>query len=119
MPTVESAAPVVALTQTAVRRVKDLIAKKNSSALGLRIAVKGGGCSGLSYAMALEEHPRETDIAWEIEGVRVWVDPKSARFLTGATLDYSLKNILEGGFLFQNPNASRTCGCGTSFQPRK
>jgi iron-sulfur cluster assembly protein len=117
MPAIETGAPVVTLTPAAVRRVKDLIAKKGNPALGLRLGVRGGGCSGLSYTMALEEQARENDLTWETEGIRVWVDPKSARFLRGATLDFSLKNILEGGFIFQNPKASRTCGCGTSFQP--
>lgn len=116
----ESTAPEapVTLTPAAIRQVKYLIKKKGDPSLGLRIGVKGGGCSGLSYVMALEPEPREKDIQYQAEDLRVFVDPKSARFLAGTTLDYSIKNLLEGGFLFDNPNATRTCGCGTSFQPK-
>jgi len=114
----EMSEPVVTLTPAAIQRVKHLIEKKGDPNLGLRIGVRGGGCSGLSYLLALEAAPRENDLTFEMDGLRVFVDPKSARFLQGTTLDYSLKNILEGGFLFHNPNASRTCGCGTSFQPK-
>lgn len=114
----ETTTPVVTLTPAAIRRVKQLIQKKGDPGLGLRIGVRGGGCSGLSYVLALEAAPRENDLTYEADGIPVFVDPKSARFLEGTTLDYSLKNILEGGFLFHNPNASRTCGCGTSFQPK-
>ena len=111
-------APIVAITPAAAKQVRYLIGKKGDPSLGLRIGVKGGGCSGLSYVMALEPAERETDITYRVEELRVFVDPKSARFLAGTTLDYSVKNILEGGFIFHNPNASRTCGCGTSFQPK-
>ena len=113
------AEPVVTLTPAAVQRVKQLIARKAEPGLALRLGVKGGGCSGLSYVMALDDRTRPGDLVWEVDGVAVWVDPKSARFMAGTTVDYSTKNILDGGFQFHNPNASRTCGCGTSFQPRK
>ena len=80
--------------------------------------MKGGGCSGLSYVINLEAEPRENDNVFVTEGIRVFIDPKSARFIEGTTLDYSLKNLLEGGWVFTNPNAGRTCGCGTSFTPK-
>jgi iron-sulfur cluster assembly protein len=116
--TPDAAAPVVEITPAAAKQVRYLMAKKGDPSLGLRVAVKGGGCSGLSYVLGLEPEPRETDLAYETEGIRVFVDPKSARFLAGTTLDYSVKNLLEGGWIFENPNAGRTCGCGTSFQPK-
>jgi iron-sulfur cluster assembly protein len=108
----------VRLTPAAVRQVRHLIAKRGELDLGLRVGVKGGGCSGLSYFMNLEPEPRPNDVVLEADGLRVFVDPKSAKFLAGTTLDYSVKNLLEGGWVFQNPNAGRTCGCGTSFQPK-
>ena len=114
---------IIEITPAAVNRMKQLIAKKGESNLGVRIGVKGGGCSGLSYTLALESasSPRiggGADVTWEAEGVRIVVDPKSARFLTGMQLDYSIKNLLEGGWVFDNPNAARSCGCGTSFTPK-
>jgi iron-sulfur cluster assembly protein len=114
----DCAAPVVEITATAAKQVQFLIQKKGDPSLGLRIGVKGGGCSGLSYVMNLEPAPRDNDVVFEAQGVRVFVDPKSARFLEGTTLDYSIKNLLEGGWVWTNPNAGRTCGCGTSFTPK-
>jgi len=118
MSTVVTSEPIVILTPAAAKQVRYLMQKKGDLSLGLRLAVKGGGCSGLSYVMNLEPAPRPNDLTYELEGIRIFVDPKSARFLRGTTLDFSLRNLLEGGFLFHNPNASRTCGCGTSFQPK-
>jgi iron-sulfur cluster assembly protein len=109
---------VLNLTAAAAKQVRFLIQKKGDSTLGLRVGVKGGGCSGLSYVMNLEPAPRDQDIVFEAEGIRIFVDPKSARFLSGTTLDYSVKNLLEGGWVWTNPNAGRTCGCGTSFTPK-
>jgi iron-sulfur cluster assembly protein len=110
--------PVLEVTPAALKQMKYLRAKKGDETLGVRVGVKGGGCSGLSYVLALEPTPSERDLVLEFDDMRVFVDPKSARFLAGTTLDYSIKNLLEGGWVFQNPNASRTCGCGTSFQPK-
>jgi iron-sulfur cluster assembly protein len=126
MSTVETAAPeaprsegaVLNVTPAAAKQVRFLIQKRGDPSLGLRVGVKGGGCSGLSYVMNLEPAPRENDITFETQGLRVFVDPKSARFLEGTTLDYSIKNLLEGGWVWTNPNAGRTCGCGTSFTPK-
>src|SRR5262245_19923608 len=102
----------ITLTEAAVNQVKHLIQKKGDPSLALRIGVKGGGCSGLSYVMGFEHSPREHDIVTESGGIRVLVDPKSARFIEGTTLDFNIKNLLEGGWVFHNPNASRSCGCG-------
>jgi len=114
----EAAEPIVTLTPAAVKQVNYLIEKQNRGRQCLRIAVKGGGCSGLSYVMNLEPAPRERDTVIDIEGLTVIIDPKSARFISGLNLDYTVKNLLEGGWKFSNPNAQRSCGCGTSFTPK-
>lgn len=111
-------APSITLTAAAIDQVKFLMRKKGSEALGLRLGVRGGGCSGLSYVMRLEEAPAESDFVLEQGGIRIFIDRKSARFLDGVTLDYSLANLLEGGWKWINPNAARSCGCGTSFTPK-
>ena len=82
---------------------------------GLRIGIKAGGCSGLSYTFAWEAAPREGDHVFEgAEGSKVFVDPKSYQFIQGTTLDYDTA-LVSRGFIFNNPNAKSTCGCGTSF----
>ena len=83
-------------------------------ACGLRIAVRGGGCSGFEYAIDFEKEPRENDLVLEYDGLNVYVDPISSRFLEGTTIDYSL-GMTGTGFKFHNPKASGTCGCGSSF----
>jgi iron-sulfur cluster assembly protein len=113
-----SETPLITITPAAAKQMKYLRDKKGDTSVGVRVGVKGGGCSGLSYTLQLEPESRENDTVYELDGIRVFIDPKSAKFLAGTTLDYSIKNILEGGWVFQNPNASRTCGCGTSFQPK-
>lgn len=118
MSLVDTSQALVLLTPAAAKQVRFLAQRKGDPALALRVGVKGGGCSGLSYVLNLEKEPREGDLVYESEGVRVFVDPRSARFLTGTTLDFSVKNLLEGGWVFDNPNASRSCGCGTSFTPK-
>jgi len=115
---ISSTETVLELTAAAVKQVRNLRSRKGNVDLGLRVGVKGGGCSGLSYVMNLEEAPRDTDIVHQFEDIRVWVDPKSARFLQGMVIDYSIKNLLEGGWVYNNPNAGRSCGCGTSFTPK-
>ena len=114
----EAAEPIVTLTPSAVKQVNFLIEKQNRLKPCLRIAVKGGGCSGLSYVMNLEAAPAERDLVFNIDGLKVLVDSKSAQFINGLNLDYSVKNLLEGGWRFNNPNAQRSCGCGTSFTPK-
>ena len=106
---------VVTLTEAAVRQIKRNMARSGNEGKVLRLGVKGGGCSGLSYVMAFEDAAGAGDHAWDADGLSVVVDPKSARFLAGTTLDYSVKNLMEGGFVFHNPNATRSCGCGSSF----
>ncbi len=80
----------------------------------LRLGVKGGGCSGMSYVLAFDERPREGDTVYQIQGLTVYIDPKSQFYLSGTTLDFS-DGLNARGFAFNNPNATRTCGCGHSF----
>lgn len=104
------------VTPNAVNRIRTILAKEGIPADqgGLRLGVKGGGCSGLSYAIAPDARPRETDRIFTFEDVRVFVDPKSFIYLKGMTLDYEV-TLMRQGFLFHNPNSARSCGCGTSF----
>ena len=117
-PVTETSARLVTLTPAAIAQVKRLRAKKGNDGLHLRVGVKGGGCSGLSYVLALEDAPRATDAVYDVDGVTVLVDPKSAQFIQGMTLDYSTANLLEGGWKYLNPNVQKSCGCGTSFTPK-
>ena len=105
----------ISLTEKAVAQVRRLMAQENIPAThGLRVSVKGGGCSGLSYVLGFDADPKETDKVMEMHGMRVFVDPKSLFHISGTVLDYS--DGLNGkGFIFQNPKAARTCGCGSSF----
>ncbi len=104
------------VTERAVKRIRAAMAKEGISPLegGLRLGVKGGGCSGLSYSIAFDTHPRERDRIFNFDSVRVFVDPKSFVYLHGVTLDYE-ETLMRQGFNFINPNSARACGCGTSF----
>jgi iron-sulfur cluster assembly protein len=107
---------VIHLTEKAASKIRELLAKDGIPADtgGLRIGVQGGGCSGLSYAMRLETQARDRDKVFEEHGTRLFVDPKSYLYLDNTTLDY-LEELMKHGFVFQNPRASRSCGCGSSF----
>ena len=118
-PTVDpqpAAAQGVHVTPNAVKRIRVILAKEGIAPEegGLRLGVKGGGCSGLSYAIAFDTHPRERARIFTFDGVRVFVDPKSFVYLSGMTLDYE-ETLMRQGFNFINPNSTRSCGCGTSF----
>jgi iron-sulfur cluster assembly accessory protein len=105
---------VITVTDSAAAKVKSLIESEGDDALALRVAVRPGGCSGFSYEMFFDSDIATDDIAQEIDGVRVVVDPASADLLQGAVLDF--KDGLQGaGFAIENPNATRSCGCGKSF----
>jgi iron-sulfur cluster assembly protein len=106
---------MIQISENASKQIRKLLDKQGMPAGGLRIGVKAGGCSGLSYVFAWEEQPRQGDqvIAGEL-GTRIFVDPKSHAFLDGTVLDYDT-SLISKGFVFQNPNAKSTCGCGTSF----
>lgn len=108
--------PVVQLSERAIHRIRELISKeKLPPTAGLRMAVQGGGCSGLSYGVRFESQPTARDNVFEFgEGVRVFVDPKSLIYLAGTVLDYKTE-LMQQGFVFENPNAKKGCGCGASF----
>jgi len=105
----------ITLTEKARSEVKKIMeANKIPETYGLRVGVKGGGCSGLSYSLGFDSEARDNDKMLEIDGVRIFVDPKSLFYLSGTQLDFT--DGLNGrGFVFNNPNATKTCGCGSSF----
>jgi iron-sulfur cluster assembly protein len=106
---------MIAISENAGRQIHKLLEKQGILHGALRVAVKAGGCSGLSYTFAWEETPRADDEVYEgPHGTRVFVDPKSLRFLAGTILDYDT-SLLSKGFVVENPNAKSSCGCGTSF----
>jgi iron-sulfur cluster assembly accessory protein len=107
--------PPVTLTSKAVEMVKVTRDQEGMDATyGLRIAVMGGGCSGFQYALDFEQEARPTDAVLELDGLRVYVDPVSSRYLEGVTVDYVF-GMQGAGFKFHNPRATGTCGCGSSF----
>ena len=105
---------LVKLTANAARKVASLLTKQGRPNGVLRVAVVGGGCSGLQYKMDLQDGPASRDILVESGGVRVVVDPKSALYVTGSELDY-IEALQDGGFKVKNPNAATSCSCGESF----
>ena len=105
---------MIALTDTAAIKVQELITAEGEDALALRVAVRPGGCSGFSYEMFFDSDVADDDVTADYSGVKVVVDSSSAQMLTGATLDYK-DGLNETGFSIDNPNAQRTCGCGSSF----
>ncbi len=106
--------PSITLTDTAAAKVAELLEQEGNPELALRVAVRPGGCSGFSYEMFFDSDLADDDVTVSFGTVRVVVDPASASLLQGATLDF--KDGLQGaGFSINNPNASRTCGCGNSF----
>jgi len=106
---------MINITNAAAEKVKGILEQEKSSIPqgGLRIYVQGGGCSGFSYGMVLDE-AAEGDQIFEKEGIKVIVDPMSLRYLEGAEVDYK-EDLMGGGFAIKNPNATSTCGCGHSF----
>ncbi len=104
----------ILLHDSAVRRLRHLLEERQTPEAGLRIAVKGGGCSGLQYSLEWTEKPRERDKIFEREGVRVFVDPKSYLYLMGTELVFE-EGLMASGFKLQNPNVKSACGCGESF----
>jgi len=105
---------LVKLTVNAAKKVSTLLTKQGRANGVLRVAVVGGGCSGLQYKMDLQDGPANRDILVESGGVRVVVDPKSALYVTGSELDY-IEALQDGGFKVKNPNAATSCSCGESF----
>jgi iron-sulfur cluster assembly protein len=103
----------VTLTDRAAARIKELIAADNREGQGLRVKVVGGGCSGLQYKVDFDV-PKGTDKIFEKDGAKLLVDMKSLLYLTGTELDYK-DELMQSGFVFQNPNVKKSCGCGASF----
>ena len=103
------------ISDNAAALIRKMTRKNGIPEGGLRIGIKAGGCSGLSYTFAWESTPREGDHVFDgAEGSKVFIDPKSYQFIQGTTLDYDT-SLVSRGFIFHNPNAKSTCGCGTSF----
>ena len=107
---------MINVTPAAAEKISELLAEENKAGAGLRVFVQGGGCSGFQYGLMIDEGEGDasTDAVIECNGVRLLVDPISARYLTGAEVDF-VDNITGGGFTIKNPNAKSTCGCGSSF----
>lgn len=107
-------AELVALTPSAAEKLHALMQEKNLTTHGLRVFIAGGGCSGFQYGMAFENQMEDGDLVFESKGVRLYVDPASAMYLEGASVDY-VDSLMGGGFRIENPNAVSTCSCGQSF----
>ena len=105
---------MITLTDSAATKVKELLDAEGAAEMALRVAVRPGGCSGFSYEMFFDGDVATDDEQADFEGVKVVVDSSSSQLLVGATLDYK-DGLQEAGFSINNPNASRTCGCGNSF----
>lgn len=105
----------ITLTERAATEVKSLIEEQARPGAALRVWVAGGGCSGLQYGMALDDaEPEEGDRILEDQGVRIFVDSLSLSYMSGSVVDF-VEDVLGGGFKIENPNATRSCGCGSSF----
>ncbi len=112
----QATAKGITVTEKAIAKIRSALAKEGISPDqgGLRLGVQGGGCSGLSYNIRFDTQPRERDRIFQFGDVRVFVDPKSFIYLHGMTLDYQ-ETLMHQGFVFVNPQATKSCGCGTSF----
>ena len=102
------------LTDVAIEKVKEVINREGLKDGGLRVSIVGGGCSGFQYNLGLDDSPREDDTVIEQGGVKLFLDPISQQYVYGTTIDY-VNGLHGAGFKFVNPNAARTCGCGSSF----
>ena len=107
---------MLTLTDSAVVKIRDLIAEENNPAMKLRTFVQGGGCSGMSYGFTFDEEQNEDDFVVEKDGIVVLVDSMSMQYLSEATIDYK-EDLMGASFTIDNPQAQTTCGCGSSFSP--
>src|SRR5438270_14052280 len=106
---------MINVSETAAVKISELLAEENKAGSGLRVFVQGGGCSAFQYGLMIEENGQgEADRIFESNGVKLFVDPISIRYLTGAEVDF-VDTVTGGGFTIKNPNATSTCGCGQSF----
>jgi iron-sulfur cluster assembly protein len=107
--------PLVTLSDAAAGKLQELTKEEANSAIGLRVYVYSGGCSGFRYGMMLEDQPTPEDISVESKGVRIYVDGQSTQYLGGSEIDY-VDTLMGAGFTVNNPNAVSACGCGSSFR---
>jgi len=107
---------MITITEQAAAKIKDILAEENNPSLKLRVFVQGGGCSGFSYGFTLDEEQAEDDWDFEQSGIHVLVDSMSGGYLQGATIDYT-EDSMGSSFRIDNPQATTTCGCGSSFSP--
>lgn len=116
MSTTETNTTGIVLSETAAKEIRDIIKDQELDAekVRLRVGVKGGGCSGFSYVLDLTESQKDTDELFEQHGIKIICDPKSLLYLNGTTIDFK-DELMGRGFVFQNPNATSSCGCGSSF----
>jgi iron-sulfur cluster insertion protein len=105
---------LINVTEAAASKIKDLLAEESKAESGLRVFVQGGGCSGFQYGLMIEENGGVGDQTFESNGIKLYVDPVSLSYLKGAEVDF-VDTITGGGFTIKNPNATSTCGCGSSF----
>ena len=107
-------APDIRLTKKAIEMAKKAIERRGDQTVGLRLGIKGSGCSGVAYAIEFADKVRGRDHVYEFDGLKVVIDPKSLIYLRGSVLDYEVK-LMQHGFKFRNPNEKSGCGCGESF----
>ena len=112
--TTETTTSLINVSPSAASKIQELLAEEGKTGSGLRVFVQGGGCSGFQYGLMIEEAGGAGDQVYESNGVRLFVDPVSISYLKGAEVDF-VDTITGGGFTIKNPNASSTCGCGSSF----
>jgi iron-sulfur cluster assembly accessory protein len=113
VPTAES--PLVVLSDAAAGKLQALVEAENNPAIGLRVYVYSGGCSGFRYGMMLEDQPSGEDVTVESKGIKVYIDGQSTKYIAGSEIDY-LDTLMGAGFTVNNPNAVSACGCGSSFR---
>jgi iron-sulfur cluster assembly accessory protein len=114
MTTTNVAESLINVSSIAASKIAELLSEENKQESGLRVFVQGGGCSGFQYGLMIEDSPADADQVFESNGVKLYVDPISVRYLKGAEVDF-VDNVAGGGFTIRNPNAVSTCGCGQSF----
>ena len=105
---------MINVSQTAASKITELLAEESKEGSGLRVFVQGGGCSGFQYGLMIEDNGSDADQVFQSNGVKLFVDPISIRYLSGAEVDF-VDTVTGGGFTIKNPNATSTCGCGSSF----
>jgi iron-sulfur cluster insertion protein len=112
--TIDMESHMVNVSTSAAARINELLAEEQKAESGLRVFVQGGGCSGFQYGLMIEDSPGPGDQSFESNGVKLFIDPISVRYLSGAEVDF-VDSVTGGGFTIRNPNAKSTCGCGSSF----